>query len=274
MIAPADPPMTTALLTLEKRPFDLSQIPLPPRRPSPRAQALLFRFQVADRVRLFVGGLFVASTIVLGVAVARGLLADVLLDLGIGRIKVTGKVVNQADVAGPIDSENHPALIEYTYAVHGVTYTHRYNALRRSLPMGMKIGSTLDLEVVSFKPRWARITGTRRAYFGYGPLFLLPLPFIGVALIVSAVRARKGAIRAFLYGTPVLASALLLGRDQAQANRPERPFKFEWEFSLNGQRYSGRLSMLPMDVREILQYERIPVLYDPEDPSRNVPYLP
>ena len=110
--------------------------------------------------------------------------------------------------------------------------------------------------------------------FGYGALFVLLFPILGLVLAFFAVRSNRREIRAFVHGEPARAKVVFFGADRSVQINGRNPIRLSWEFRVAESIYSGSLSSMSMLALEDLgKAEEIVVLYDPADPAVNTVWV-
>ena len=110
--------------------------------------------------------------------------------------------------------------------------------------------------------------------FGYGGLFVLLFPVLGLVLAFFAVRSNRREIRAFVHGEPARAKVVFFGPDRSVQINGRNPFRLAWEFRVAERIFSGSLSSMSMLALEDLgKAEEIVVLYDPADPEVNTVWV-
>ena len=168
----------------------------------------------------------------------------------------------------------HPTKITFTYQVDGEQYegegdTRKYKIIKVARP-----GSTVPVEVSTSHPSWARLQGETYSWTGYFGLIVLLFPGIGATILFFTIRAHRRAVRAFRFGIPVLAEVAARGKVHNVKINGQHPFHVRWKFQVNGRFYYGSLtSMSSLEIEDLMSQDRLPVLYDPDNPGVNCVYL-
>ncbi|MCA1827580.1 MAG: DUF3592 domain-containing protein [Myxococcales bacterium] len=250
----------------------LDSIPPAPREPSPRARELIFRYQGGQKAFLLVGIIFTVVGLALAVPFNWGVPADLAIAAS-GRTQHARVLSAQVDPSVKINGR-HPTVIRFAYSVDG----HRYQAQSSTLD-GALIGdarpeASIPIEISSVNPAWARVAGSTRSMFGYGALFALLFPVLGLVLAFFAVRSNRREIRAFVHGEPARAKVVFFGADRSVQINGRNRFKLAWEFRVGDRVCSGSLSSMSMLALEDLgKSEEVVVLYDPADPDVNTVWV-
>ena len=92
----------------------LAHIPSAPRNPSPRARALIFRYQGAQMVMVMVGGIFFVLGSILGTVFSWGAWGD--LALASSPRLVTGHVIDAQLNYSVTVNRRHPTVIRFRYS--------------------------------------------------------------------------------------------------------------------------------------------------------------
>jgi hypothetical protein len=250
----------------------LDSVPPAPREPSPRARELIFRYQGGQKVMLLVGILFTVIGVALTVAFNWGVPGDLAIAAS-GRQQHARVLSAEVDRSVTINGR-HPTVIRFAYSVDGRRYEAQSSTVDRALIGRARSEDSIPIEVSSFQPQWARVAGSTRAVFGYGPLFVLLFPALGVVLTGLAVRSNRREIRAFVHGEPARARVVSFGPDMSMQINGRHPVRLDWEFRVADQIYTGTLSSMSLLALEDLgKAEEIVVLYDPADPAVNTAWV-
>jgi hypothetical protein len=135
-------------------------------------------------------------------------------------------------------------------------------------------GDEIPIEVAPFHPAWARVSGTTRSWTGYFGLFTVLFPSIGALVLVTAIRSRRRAIRAFTRGTPTVAKVVFSGQDRSVHINGRHPFQVVWQFQVDGKTYEGSVSSMDVFlIQPLSEATELIVLYDPADPRANTVFL-
>ena len=113
----------------------------------------------------------------------------------------------------------------------------------------------------------------------------LKLIFIGLSLTVSvplllyAWTGRRNRTRTYTHGQPAVATVVKARRSllRQQFGRPwlgSPSSRVTWTFGVDGRKYSGKRTSPNSDLEELRRGHRIWVLYDPDNPKRNVEWPP
>ena len=250
----------------------LDCIPPAPREPSPRARELIFRYQGAQKAFLIVGIAFTAAGIAFAIPFNWGVPSD--LAIAAGPLARHGQVLSaQVDRSVKINGRN-PTLIRFAYTVDGRRYEGESSTLDGTLIGEARREASIPIQISSVNPQWARVAGSTRSMFGYGALFVLLFPILGLVLAFFAVRSNRREIRAFVHGEPARAKVVFFGADRSVQINGRNPIRLNWEFRVAESIYSGSLSSMSMLALEDLgKAEEIVVLYDPADPEVNTVWV-
>jgi cytochrome bd-type quinol oxidase subunit 1 len=171
-------------------------------------------------------------------------------------------------------NDQHPTVVRFEYTVDGRHYEQSSSGLDDRL-LALAPGQALPIEISRWNPELARVSGTTRAVVGYGGLFVLLFPLIGLTLLGLTVRARRRAIRAFVHGRPVTAAVTFTGHDRSVEMNGRNPFKVAWQFLADdGRLYTGALSAMdPTTLEMLANAVEIVVLYDPANPRANTAFI-
>jgi len=250
----------------------LSAVPPPPREPSPRARELIFRFQGADKVFLLVGVIFTAVGLGLTIPFCWRVPSD--LAIAAGGHERHGRVLSREEDRSTTINGRHPVVIRFAYSVAGTRYEAQSSTINREVMRAAAADETIPIQVSGLNPQWARVAGTTRSIFGYFGLLALIFPLLGLLIGGLAVRARRRAIRAFVYGTPATAKVVGFGPDANTRINGRNPFQVSWECRVEERIFSGSLSSMTMLALEDLgKAAELVVLYDPADPSINTAWV-
>ncbi len=251
----------------------LSGIPLPPRIPSPKARALLFRIPVGRGLRVVVGTIF----LVVGVPLTAGLSRDVSGDIAMlaGHRPARGRVL----AAGNDDSIDFngvpPRFVRFEYAIGDTRAEAQSYTLDQAFALPHP-GDEVPLEVASCCASWARVVQMTRSPLGYLGLPFLAGPLLGAFLLVPPLRARRRTIRAFVHGTAVPGEVVAAGRTEIQKNKGNTwAFKTAWRFrATDGREYEGSLiTHADPSADGVPNAGPIVVLYEPADPRTNTVFV-
>jgi len=250
----------------------LDSVPPPPREPSPQARELIFRYQGGQQIMLIGGAIFAAFGLMFVIPFCWGLPSDVMIAAG-GRAQHGRVLSRELDRSTKINGQS-PTLIRFAYSVDGQRYEAESRTLDSDLIRSAAPDTTVPIQVAAVNPRWARVAGTTRSFFGYGALLVLIFPAIGFLLVGLAVRSNRRDIRAFVNGVPVAARVVRFGPDLSTRVNGRHPFQVCWEFRVEERIYSGSLSSMSMLALEDLgKAQELVVLYDPADPSINTAWV-
>lgn len=247
-------------------------LPKPPRQPSPRAKRLVFSYQGAQSIKLWLGGIFVVVGSVVSVALCSAIPSDLVISLS--RVSATGQVLSQHVDGSTKVNGRSPTVVQFAYQVAGTHHEGVCSTTDEGVLATLAVGGEAQVAYSSLYPAWARLAGTTRSRFGYVGLFALLFPTIGLLLVVATWRENRREIRAFTWGRPIAARRLSFAEDRSTQMNGRSPWKLAWEFSVNGQTWTGSLSsMAREDLATYAESEQMPVLYLEEDPSVNVLYV-
>ena len=108
--------------------------------------------------------------------------------------------------------------------------------------------------------------------------FMLGVPSIhltvGLALLFYALRGRQERRRIVREGHVALGRIEDTGRNKRVKINGRNPYKMDYEFEVDGQTFSGSHSTMDEAIKAHRVHDRIWVLYDPADPSKNVEWPP
>jgi hypothetical protein len=250
----------------------LDSIPPAPREPSPRARELIFRYQGAQKAFLIVGIVFTVVGLAIAVPFNWGVPADLAIAAS-ARAQHARVLSAQVDRSVKINGRN-PTVIRFAYSVDGRRYEGESSTLDGALIGRAQPDASIPIQVSSMNPQWARVAGSTRATFGYGALFVLLFPMLGLVLAFFAVRSNRREIRAFVHGEPARARVVFFGADRSVQINGRNPIRLNWEFRVAEQIYAGSLSSMSMLALEDLgKREEIVVLYDPAEPTVNTAWV-
>ena len=168
----------------------------------------------------------------------------------------------------------NPTLIRFAYTVDGRRYEGESSTLDGTLIGEARPEASIPIQISSVNPQWARVAGSTRSMFGYGGLFVLLFPILGLVLAFFAVRSNRREIRAFVHGEAARAKVVFFGADRSVQINGRNPIRLNWEFRVAESIYSGSLSSMSMLALEDLgKAEEIVVLYDPADPAVNTVWV-
>ncbi len=251
---------------------DLAFVPPPPRRPSPQAKEIVYRYQGSQKVTLIIGVVFMLMGSLFGLIFCWGLPVDIAL--GLSGEATTGTVVATETQGSVKVNGRHPTLIHFRYQVKGAWQEGSSSSLDTALLRKATPGQTVPLEYLPAMPSWVRVTGSTYSTFGYTPMFVLLFPFVGFLLAFGAVRSNSREIKAFVRGTPVVARITYQGADTSTKMNGQHPFMIRWSFDVNGRAFTGSIShMSAQALRPLCMGEQIVVLHDPANPAINTVYV-
>lgn len=264
----ASPPEATAASDA----LVLSLVPSAPRTPSPAAREAIFKYQGGQRALLFIGIIFALA----GSGAGWVFAGDAFLDLylAVAGTPAQGTVVSSELARDVRINGRHPTRITFSYRAHDGERLGTSATLDADVAAALLPGAPVALEVA--EPGLARLRGLTLSMFGYGGLFVLLFPLLGVGLVAAAVRSNRREKRAFVEGTAAIAEVTFSGADRSTKINGRHPFLVEWQFVADdGQTCRGKLSSMERThLDAVFGVPRIPVLYLREDPSVNTVYIP
>lgn len=108
--------------------------------------------------------------------------------------------------------------------------------------------------------------------------FMIGIPSIhltvGLGLLLYALRGRHERRRIVHEGLVALGRIKATGHNRRVRINGRNPYKMDYEFEVNGQVYSGSHSTMDEAIKAHRLHDRIWVIYDPADPSKNVEWPP
>lgn len=111
-----------------------------------------------------------------------------------------------------------------------------------------------------------------------GGWFFVGFPMIhltvGLGLLGYALRGRAERRRIVHEGHVALGRIERTGRNRRVKINGRNPYKMDYEFEVNGATYRGSHSTMDEAIKAHRLHDRIWVLYDPDDPSKNVEWPP
>lgn len=245
-------------------------VPPAPRVPSARARELIHAYAGTQRITLIVGVAFLLGGSLFALIFCQGIGVDLALALA-------GK-----HHAGVVESSRVRSDIEINGAnPHEIRFRYEYGDKKLSgvststdTSVALQPGSAVDIELVPWKPEWARMQGTTASTFGLWASFVLAFPLVGFVLTVTVVRENQREIRAHRDGVPTEATVVFRGPDTSASSNDEHPFLIRWEFHIAGKRYEGKLSHKEeRAIADLGLNGEIVVLYDPNNPKVNTAYV-
>lgn len=247
----------------------LSSIPPAPREPTPRARELIFKYQGAQKGMLLIGVIFALFGGAFCIPFAWGVPIDLMIaTTGAQR---HGRVISTQVDTSISSNGRHPTTIRFFYTTVDGQRFETESSSWGSVPAA---DEPVPIQVSSLNPAWARVAGTTRAPFGYGALFVLVFPLVGLLLAGFAVRSNRREIRAFTHGEATEGKVVYFGADRSTRINGRNPFKVDWEFRVGEGIFTGSLSSMRMlALEELGKQETIVVLYDPVDPSINTAWV-
>jgi hypothetical protein len=250
---------------LQKRALDPLVVPPPPRAPSERARALVFRRQGVGFVLLLMGAIFVGVGGFIAVLFAHDFPADLAITAR-GRA-AAGRVVSTVVDRHLRINNRHPTVITFDWDDERGRHEATSMTIDGDVVARAQPGSVVDLEVAGDR---GRVRGTTISPLGLYSFFLLIIPLVGIVLVAAASTSRRRRIRAFTIGRAIVARVTKRGLDYAVRINGRHPTMVCWEFSLEGRAFKGKISsMKPELVEPLGQGDDILVLYDPDNPRIN-----
>jgi len=231
----------------------------------------VFAFNASQKVLGLVGGIFTIVGLPFVIAFAGQVPSD--LSIAFAGRPATAQVVSAEPDYSTTVNGRHPTEVRFSYSVGDRTYQARSSSLDEAL-LSLEPNAAVNIEVASFRPAWARVTGTTRSWTGYFGLFSLIFPLLGATLLAVAIRSRRRAVRAFTFGMPVVARVVQAGLDGSVQINGRHPFQVVWQFQIEGETYEGKVSTMDSFLIEpIAQASEIIVLHDRDDPRVNTVFI-
>lgn len=249
-------------------------VPPPPRRPSPHARRMLFRYQGEQKAQLIVGAAFLIMGLVMGPMFAAGSWDDLRMRLG-AKAPVSGTVDETHLMKKTRVMGRHPLAVAYHYDVsgqryHGVSYVLADDLTDRAVP-----GARLPVDVLTTDATLSRLQGAHVGTFAAFGLLVWLWPLAGLGVLIAAVRSNRREIRAFTDGMLVMATVTAAGEDKRVKMGNRHPFRWSYTYEVGGQRHAGAFSSFEPELLPHLQgVETIPVLYLPAKPSVSTVFIP
>ncbi|MFO0758970.1 MAG: hypothetical protein U0359_20930 [Byssovorax sp.] len=252
-------------------PLDPNNVPPAPREPSPRARDLVYGYQGAQNVKMWIGVVFFLMGSVMSTIFCWGLPADMLI--GLFGTSVQGTVSGTEIQTSISVNHRHPQLVRYTFRMGGASYEGSSSTLNYT-PGQPKAGTPIAIEVLSAAPSFSRAAGTTSSAFGYGTLFVLIFPLVGGLLAFTTIRENRREIRAFRLGKPIIAQVTFQGLDRSTKSNGRHPYKIDWQFLVGPTVYKGSISHMERNaISDLAVGNQILVLYDPGRPATNTVYV-
>ena len=108
--------------------------------------------------------------------------------------------------------------------------------------------------------------------------FMMAVPSIhltvGVGLLIYALRGRSERRRIVHEGHVALGRIIETGRNRRVKINGRNPYKMDYEFDVDGHSFRGSHSTMDEAIKAHRLHDRIWVLYDPADPTKNVEWPP
>lgn len=213
--------------------------PPPPREPTPVACDLIFRYAGKQKLELWVGVIFTLVGAPLSLVFGWGLPGDLALRL-FGA--PTTAIVRGAHVDESVEINGvNPTVVAFYREEGGLTLEGRSTFTDRS-PEQFQPGAEVPAEAVEGHPEWARLQGGTYSTFGLIGLFTALFPLVGLLLLGHAVRGNRREIRAFTHGVVARGQVVRSGEDRSYEYNGKHPWTVDWEFEVEGERYTGSLS--------------------------------
>ncbi|MCB0853316.1 MAG: DUF3592 domain-containing protein [Bacteroidetes bacterium] len=160
-------------------------------------------------------------------------------------------------------SENDVEVMKYIYEYEaaGKTYTGRgYTTGYR-----FSEGQVIDIEVAADNPEDSRIQGARKEMFGWGTIFVVIFPLVGLAFILFGFRSNMKSLDLLTNGK--FARGKLKSKEPTNTRINEQTvYKYTFEFEAdNGRTYEAIGKTHIYSLLEDEETERL--IYAPNDPS-------
>ena len=97
---------------------------------------------------------------------------------------------------------------------------------------------------------------------------------VGLGLLTYALRGRSERRRIVAEGHVALGRIESTGRNRRVKINGRNPYKMDYEFEVDGRTFRGSHSTMDEAIKAHRLHDRIWVLYDPADPSKNVEWPP
>jgi hypothetical protein len=246
-------------------------VPPAPREASPRARGLIHAYTGSQMVKRLLGGIFTLVGLGLFALLGRGLVVDVVI-ASAGK-NVAGKVIDVRVMQNVEVNGVNPRAIRFEYGKE--RYRGESSTLDISYASALQRGQTVDVEAVPGWPSFARVRNTSVSELGPFAAFFLIFALVGLPLFVSAWRSNAREIRAFKYGTSTVGRVVEFGHDYSVKVNGRHPTRLIWEFDVDGKTFNGSLTHMDARVlRPLVAGNKVPVLYDKNNPKANTVYVP
>ena len=262
-----------AVMDLDDDAILLAAVPPAPRECTPRARDLVFRYRGGQAIAWWIGLALLGFGAIFGAAFGWSVPLDALLDVA---SKPVDAVVTSADLDRSVSiNDEHPTYLQYVYRWDDQDHVGRGYSMDSAVLARATPDATVTVVVSPFLPSVSRIEGTTVGPFGYFGLFPLVLSGgAGLAAMLLAWRSNRREIRAFIHGQAILGRVVYAGVDQSTKVNGRHPYKVDWDFTIDGRTYRGRLvSMDPAPLESYFGGGKVPVLYVADDPSANTLYV-
>jgi hypothetical protein len=248
----------------------LAGIPNAPRTPSPRARALIFRYQGLQFVLRLIGMLLFFIGLAVAIPLNWNLKEDLALDLS--SKPAVGRVLELGINSNVRINSRHPTVIRFRYTGDdGGELFGESSTINRQIIAAAIVGADIPLDVHAGV---ARVRGTHYSLFGMAGLAFLAMPFVGLILWWIAARSNRREVRAFTDGKPIVGQVTFAGEDHFTRVNGRHPLQIKWEFTVAGERYTGSISAIDRELMgDLMQRKLVPVLYDAMNPRINTVWV-
>jgi hypothetical protein len=246
-------------------------VPPPPRTPSARARALVFAYQGAQRILRVAGFVLLLVGPIPAILFGGGVLVDLAID---ARGEPCRAEVIETEVLRHVRiNRQNPTALSFSCTASGVVVEGRSTTLDAAILERATPGTVVDAEVLPGLGV-GRVVGTTYGTMGYLGLVFFLSPVLGVVLSVVAWRSNRREVRAFVHGKAVRGRVFERREDRRTRYKRRYPWRVGWEFTVEGQRYTGALSHMDRAVLEAaIPTDAVVVLYDPKRPATNTVYI-
>jgi hypothetical protein len=245
-----------------------SQVPPPPRQPTPRARQMIFAYQGSQAIERTIG-------IAFSLAVFPALFANYGLPgevaLLIGTASAQGTVTRVALDPGYKINKRVATKVELRFQADKQTWQESFHTIQ---PGALRAGSPIPVEYATIYPGFARAQGQSYSFFGFGSLGFLAVPVIGFVLFLKSWLSNRREIRAFVHGVATLGTITERTIDRSSREGRRHPRVIRWAFNVGASTYVGMISHMDHALLDsLLPGPSVVVLYDPRNPSVNTVWI-
>ena len=257
---------------------DLTDVPSPPRTPSERAQKHLLGFQGGRRVMLLIGATFLvmgglATSLTIG-----GVVADLSVALSGETTQGTIKAVETTDERIQVRPLFFGATVEdavqldFAYTADGQERSARVLAFDQSL-LKLQPGATVTVEYSTWSPDTARVEGTSLNLNGWLSWLMPVFALIGLLIVPVTLLDWWSSRRVYASGEAIMAEVTDYGRSDSASSGGKALIRVKYRFKVDGKEYEGFFSHQDPELMKQFDHDTIAVLYDPEAPTTNLPWM-